>query len=322
MAKAALLLIAGLMLLEPAVARSQGYPARPIRFIVPIAAGSGPDLTARLLAPDLARQMGQQVVVDNRPGASSVIGMELVARSAPDGYTIGYGPATILAVVPSLLGKMPYDTDRDLQMVVHLGDTPNLLVVSTSLPVKSVRELIDYAKANPGKLSYGSPGIGTSQHLSGELFKKMTGTQIVHVPYKGVQEAITDVIGARVQLAFPNVAPVLPHVKAGRVRGLAVTSPKRSVVIPELPTIAEAGVPGYELTTWAGVVVPAGVPKAIVARLNAEFNKALAGPAFREKYLAQGNEPVGGTVDDFARFVKKERVKWASFIKDAEIKPE
>src|SRR5262249_35852535 len=159
------------------------------------------------------------------------------------------------------------------------------------------------------------PGSGTSQHLSGELFKKMTGTQIVHVPYKGVQEALTDVIAARVQLAFPNVAPVLPHVKAGRVRGLAVTSRARSAVVPDVPTIAEAGVPGYELTTWAGIVVPAGVPKAIVARLNAEFNKALSAPAFQEKYLAQGNEPVGGTPEQFTQFVKKERVKWANFIR-------
>src|SRR5262249_14111686 len=285
MIRLAFLFVAAPVLLAPGATCSQAYPSKPIRFIVPIAAGSGPDLTARMLAPDLAKQLGQQVIVDNRPGASSVIGMEMVARSAPDGYTIGYGPATILAVVPSLFGKMPYDTDKDLQMVIELGYTPNLLVTNLSFPVKSVRELIDYAKTNPGKLSYGSPGSGTSQHLSGELFKRMTGTQIVHVPYKGVAQVITDVIAAQVQLAFPNVAPVLPHVKAGRVRALAVTSAARSAVVPDLPTIAESGVPRYELTTWAGVVVPAGVPRAVVARLNAEFNKALVSPAFREKYL-------------------------------------
>jgi tripartite-type tricarboxylate transporter receptor subunit TctC len=298
------------------------YPVRPIRFIVPIAAGSGPDINARLLASELGKQMGQQVVVDNRPGASSVIGMEMIVRAAPDGYTIGYGNATVLAVVRNLQAQLPYDTDKDLQMVVQLGFTPNLLAVMVSLPVKSVQELIDYAKLNPGKLSYGSPGNGTSQHLSGEVFKRMTGTQMVHVPYKGVQQAITDVIGGQVQLVFPNVSVILPHVKAGRVRGLGVTSLTRSSAIPELPTISEAGVPGFEVTTWSGIVVPAGVPKAIVARLNAEFNKALALPALKEKFAANGYEPVGGTSEQFTALVKKEVVKWAKVIKDANIKPD
>lgn len=303
-------------------AAAADYPVRPIRFIVPIAAGSGPDINARLLASELGKQMGQQVVVDNRPGASSVIGTEIIVRAAPDGYTIGYGNATVLAVIRNLVAKLPYDSDKDLQMVVQLGFTPNLLAVTLSLPVKSVQELIDYAKINPGKLSYGSPGNGTSQHLTAELFKRMTDTQMVHVPYKGVQQAITDVIGGQVQLVFANVSPILPHVKAGRVRGLGVSSLTRLPAIPDLPTISEASVPGFEVTTWSGIVVPAGVPKAIVARLNAEINKALAFPALTEKFAANGYEPVGGTSEQFTALVKKEVVKWAKVIKDANIKPD
>jgi tripartite-type tricarboxylate transporter receptor subunit TctC len=298
------------------------YPARPIRFIVPVAAGSGPDINARLLAPELGKQMGQQVVVDNRPGASSVIGTEMIVRAAPDGYTIGYAAGTVLALNRSLMAKLPYDPDKDLQMVVQLGFQPNLLAVTPSLPVKSVQELIDYAKNNPGKLSYGSPGNGTSQHLTAELFKLMTATQIVHVPYKGVQQAITDMIGGQVQLAFPNVSPILPHIKAGRVRGLGVTSLTRSPAIPELPTIAEAGVPGFEVVAWAGVVVPSGVPKTIIAKLNAEINKAIALPTLKEKFAANGYVLVGGTPEQFAEHVRKEVVKWAKIIKDANIKPD
>jgi len=239
------LLVAFSAALTVTTATAAEYPARPIRFIVPIAAGSAPDINSRLLASELGKQMGQQVIVDNRPGASSVIGMEMVVRAAPDGYTIGYGNATVLAFIRNLLAKLPYDSDKDLQMVVQVGFTSNLLAVTLSLPVKSVQELIDYAKINPGKLLYGSPGSGTSQHLTAELFKRMTSTQMVHVPYKGVQQAITDVIGGQVQLVFPNTPVILPYVKSGRVRGLGVTSLTRSSAIPELPTISEEGVPGF-----------------------------------------------------------------------------
>jgi len=290
------------------------YPARPIRFIVPYGAGSGPDMTARLFVADVSKQMGQQIVVDNRPGASGSIGTEMIVRAAPDGYTIGFGGISTFAINPSVLAKLPYDPDRDLLKVVQTYFNPGLLAVTLSLPIHSVTELIDYAKNNPGKLSFGSSGNGTSSHLSGELLKLMTGTQMVHVPYKTPEQGITDTIGGRLPLMFNNIGPMLPHVKEGRIRGLGVTSLKRSPAIPELPAIAEA-VPGFEVTVWGGVVVPVGVPKPIVARLNAEINKALVLPALKEKYAAIGYELVGGTPEQFDAFVKKEIAKWADVVK-------
>ena len=303
-----------------ATAMAAEYPARPIRFIVPTAPGGAPDMNARLIATELARQIGQQVVVDNRPGASGVIGMEMIGRSAPDGYTIGYGTNTGLVANRSVIAKLPYDPDKDFHMVVQLLVGLNVLVVTPSLPVKTVQELIDYAKKNPGKLTFGSAGNGTSNHVAGELFKLLTGTQIVHVPYKGSSQADTDLIAGRVQLIFENVGPILPHINAGRVRALGVTSLKRSSILPDVPTISEAGVPGYELTTFAGIIVPVGVPKAIVARLNAEINKAIALPGMKDKYAAIGYELVGGTSEQFEALVKKEIVKWADVVKRAGVK--
>jgi len=291
------------------------FPVRPIRFIVASGPGSASDINARLLATQLTSQMGQQVVVDNRPGAATIIGTEMIARAAPDGYTVGYGTNTSLATNRFMLSKLPYDPDRDLQMVVQLLFGYNALVVTPSLPINSVPDLIDYAKNRPGKLSFASTGNGTSPHLSGELFKVMTGTQILHVPYKASQGAITDVIAGRVQIMFENIAAILPHIRAARVRALGVTSAKRSPVIPELPTISEAGVPGFEMHTFTGIIVPAGVPKAIINSLNAEINKALKLPATTEKYAAIGYELVGGTSEQFTEQVKKEVAKWADVIK-------
>ena len=290
------------------------YPVRPIRFIVPYGAGSGPDLTARLFVPEFAKQMGQQVVVDNRPGASGSIGTEMIAKASPDGYIIGFGGISTFAINPSVLAKLPYDPDKDLLKVVQTYFNPGVLAVTLSLAVNSVKDLIDYAKINPGKLSFGSSGNGTSSHLSGELLKLMTGTQMVHVPYKTPEQGIADTIGGRLPLMFNNIGPMLPHVKAGRIRGLGVTGLKRSPAIPELPAIAEA-IPGFDVTVWGGVVVPAGVPRTIVTRLNAEINKALASPTLKEKYAAIGYELVGGTPQQFDAFVKKEIVKWADVVK-------
>jgi tripartite-type tricarboxylate transporter receptor subunit TctC len=291
------------------------YPDRPIRFIVPSAPGGTPDIISRVLAAELNKQMGQSVVVDNRPGANGVIGMQLIAKAAPDGYTIGYAPVSALAINPGLHATLPYDADKELQMVAQLVFGLHILTVTPSLPVKSVQELIDYAKNNPGKLSYGSSGNGSSQHIGMEMFKLMTDTQMVHVPYKAIQQAITEVIGGQIHVVFDNLASMLPHVRAGRVRAIGVTSLKRSPAIPELPTISEAGVPGFEVTTWSGVVMPAGVPKAIVARLNAEINKALTSLTVKEQLAGNGYELVGGTPEQFAELVKKETVKWADIIK-------
>jgi len=290
------------------------YPVRPIRFIVPYGGGSGPDITARLFATELSKQIGQQIVVDNRPGASGSIGTEMIARAAPDGYTIGFGGISTFAINPSVLARLPYDPDKDLLKVVQTYFNPGVLAVSLSLPVNSMQDLINYGKSNPGKLSFGSSGNGTSSHLSGELLNIMTGTQMVHVPYKTPEQGITDTIGGRLPVMFNNIGPMLPHVKAGRIRGLGVTGLKRSPAIPELPAIAET-VPGFEVIVWGGVVLPAGAPKAIVTRLNAEINKVLALPALKEKYATIGYELVGGTPQQFDAFVKSEIAKWADVVR-------
>jgi len=295
------------------------YPERPIRFIVPGAAGGAPDINVRIIVAEVARQMGQQFVVDNRPGAGGSIGTEIIAKASPDGYTIGTGNIATLAINRSVLTNLPYDPDK-LQPVVQWTYVPNLLAVTLSLPVKSVQELIDHARKNPGKLLFATPGIAGSLHMSGELFKLMTRTQIVHVPFKAAVMAHADLTAGRVHLMFDNIPSVGPHVKAGRLRGLAVTTAKRVPAYSELPTVAEAGVPGFEVTAWGGVIMPNGVPKAIVARLNAEVNKALALPHVREKLTSLGSEVVGGTPEAFAEHIRRETAKWADVVTRAGIK--
>jgi tripartite-type tricarboxylate transporter receptor subunit TctC len=291
------------------------YPERPIRLIISSAAGGSPDVVTRILAAELVKQMGQQIVIDNRPGGAQTIGTEMVVRATPDGYTVGYANVVTLAINKALLPKQPYDPDTDLVLVGQFLSTYNMLAVTNSLPVKSVKELVDYAKKNPGKLLNASGGNGTTGHLGGELFKIMTGTQIVHVPYKGSPQGISDLIGGQVQLMFDNLTSISPHVKSGKVRGLGVSNRQRSPVFPEIPTIAEAGVPGYETTAWGGLVVPVGTPQPFVLKLNAEVNRALQSPALRERYAAIDAEPVGGTAAEFAAFVRKETVKWADVVK-------
>ncbi len=297
------------------------YPERPIRMIVPSAAGGQPDTNSRMIALELGKQLGQQIVVDNRPGASSSIGFEAVARAQPDGYTIGYG-AFPLATNQSLLARVPYDINRDFRMVILTNISPNIIAITPALSVNSVSELVAYAKRNPDQLLFGSAGSGGSMHLSIELFKLMTGTRMVHVPYKGMQQVITEVIGGRLQLTADNVTSVLPHVTAGRLRALGVTGPRRIPLAPDIPTVAEAGVAGYEITAWGGYMAPAGTPDAIVARLNAELNKIISSPVIRERWVALGIEPVGGTPERFAEHVKTETAKWTDVIKRAGIKGE
>lgn len=308
-------------LLAPTSAAAQAYPNRPVRFIVPSAAGGSPDINSRELANELTKQMGQQVVVENRPGASGIIGYELLKLATPDGYTFGY-ISNFIATNPNLHTKLPYDFFRDFRPVIHYFLGINVLTVSPALPVRSVKELIEHARANPGKLKFGSSGIGATPHLSMELFKTMTGTSMIHVPYKGTQMAVTDLISGQIDIQCDNLASMLPHVRAGRIRGLAVTALKRSAAIPELPTIDEAGVPGFELSGWSGMAVPAGVPREIVQRLNAEINKALQSPAVLKGMAARGGTPVGGTPEQFGEHVRKETERIGKLVKAIGIKPQ
>lgn len=313
-----LTLIAALLGFASATALAQ-YPSKPIRFIVPWGAGSGPDVSSRIIAAELSTRLGQQIVIDNRPGAGGTIGMAIIARAAPDGYTIG--PGNIGQTISySVIPNIPYDLNKDFQSIGQTLVSANVLAVRLSLPVRSVQELIAYAKSNPGKLLYGSPGNGSSLHVGMELFKLMTGTQMVHVPFRDAQQAIIGLVGGQVDLQFENLGAIVPHVKAGRVRGLAVTGPKRSPAVPELPTVAEAGVTGFEVITWAGVVGPSGISKDIVVKLNAEINNALMSPALKERFAGLGLEPVGGTPEQFDALIKKEAVKWADVVKRAGVR--
>ena len=315
----ALRLSLAIFVFATASAFGQTFPTKPLRIITSAPGGTS-DFTSRLIARGLTESLGQQVVVDNRAGASGSIGTDMIAKAPADGYTIGPGNIQTLAINRILL-KLPYDPDKDLRKIVYAYSTPNVLAVNLALPVRSVKDLVEHARANPGKLLHAGV-VASSNHLSSELFKLMTGTQMSFVPYKGAQQAITEMIGGQVQLMLENIAALLPHVKAGRVRGLAVTSAARSRAAPELPTIDESGIAGFEMTAWSGVIAPAGVPAAVVARLNTEFNKALALPAVREKLIAMGLEATGGTPEQFEQHVKREVAKWADVVKRSGIKLE
>ena len=283
--------------------------------MVPQAAGSSTDTLARLLAVDLTRELGQQIVVDNRPGGALTIGIDLVAKAAPDGYVIGMGPIGALAITRHMVKKLPYDIERDLQPIALLTSGHLLLAVSPSLPVKSVPELIAHAKANPGKLLNASSSNGSPGHVGGELFKAMTDTKIQHVPYKGGAMAINDLIAGHVQLMFESLNSIASFARSGRVRPLAVSGARRSPGFPDLPTIAEAGVPGYEAGTWSGVIGPARLPQPIIDKLNAAINRAISSPAFKEKFSQIGDEAAGGTPEEFAAVIRKDSAKWAEVIR-------
>ncbi len=312
-------LLASLVLSLPAAAHA-AWPEKPIRFIVPSAPGGSPDILMRVMTNELSKQMGVSFVVDNKPGASFTIGTAEIARSAPDGYTLGYGNIVSLSVAQSLLDKMPYSVEKDLTLVSNTIRVFNLLAVNNDLPVKTVPELVAYAKKNPGRLAMASGGNGTTGHLGGELFKTMTGTFILHVPYRGSPQGINDLISSNAQMMFDNISSIGPHAKSGRVRGIAVSGPRRSPVFPDLPTVAEAGVPGYETVAWGGVIGPAGLPREVMTRLAAEIRKALAAPALVERYKALDTEIDGGTPEEFAALVRRETPKWAGVIKRANVK--
>ncbi len=296
---------------------AQAYPVKPIRLVVPFPPGGATDILARAVAQKLTDAWGQSVIVDNRPGAGGNIGSELVAKAAPDGYTLEMGTVGTHAINASLYSKMPYDHVRDFAPVILVAGVPNVLVVNPGLPVNSVQELIAYAKANPGKLNFASSGSGTSIHLAGELFKVMAGVQMTHVPYKGSSPALQDLLGGQVQLMFDNLPPSLPHIKAGKLRALGVTSATRAPALPDVPTIAESGLPGFEASSWFGVLAPAGTPPAIIAKLNAEIAKWLDTPEAKEKMLALGANAAGGTPEDFAKHIAAETAKWAKVVKES-----
>jgi tripartite-type tricarboxylate transporter receptor subunit TctC len=298
----------------------QQYPARPIRMIIGFPPGGGTDIVGRIVGQKLSEALGQQILPDNRGGAGGLIGAEQAARAAPDGYTVMMAHIAAISILPSLISKLPYDPQKDFAPISLVAIGPNLLVVHPSLPARSVKELVALAKARPGQLQYASPGAGTVQHLAGELFKLQAKVDMLHVPYKGSGQSIVDLIAGHVHLDFDSVPPVLPHVRSGRLRALAVTSEKRFSILPDIPTVTEGGVPGFDMSTWWGLVAPAAVSKDIIARLQAETVKVLRQPDVKEKIAFAGADTVGNTAEEFAAFIRAERAKYARIVKDANIK--
>ncbi len=292
----------------------QPYPSKPIRLVVGFTPGGGVDINARLLGPKLTEYLGQQIIVDNGPGAGTNIANEYVAKSPPDGYTLLINTAAV-AINMALYKKLPFDTLRDFAPISVFSQSPNILVVHSSVPVKSAKELVALAKAKPGALNFSSAGSGTTQHLAGELFKLRSGVNIVHVPYKGSAPSLTALIGGEVSLTFANIPAIYQHVKSGRLRPLASAGPKRSELMPEVPTMAEAGVKGVEVVVWYGVLAPAATPRDIVNTLAASIKKAAAAPDVKQKLVDQGAEPVGSTPDEFAKLLREEVAKWAEVVK-------
>ncbi len=307
----------GLLALTPLAAQAQAFPTKAITIIVPFSAGGTTDILARVLGQFISKDLGQPVIIDNRAGAGGNIGTQLVARAAPDGYTILMGTVGTHAINQSLYPKLAFDPIKDFAPLTRVALVPNLLVANPAQPFKTVKELMAYAKANPGKVTFGSSGSGTSIHLSGELFKQMAGVDIQHVAYKGSAPAVNDLLGNHIAIMFDNMPSAIGHVKAGKLRPLAVTTAQRSPALPDVPTIAEAGVPGYEATSWFGLLAPAKTPAPVVARLNAVILKALADPDVKKKLLEQGAEPAGETPAQFAAFIGSETVKWGKIVKQS-----
>jgi tripartite-type tricarboxylate transporter receptor subunit TctC len=300
-------------------AAAQQYPSKPVRFVVPFVAGGPTDIQGRLLGEKLTQRLGQQFIIDNRGGANGNIGMELTAKSPPDGYTIVIATVGTWAVNPSLYKQMPFDVVKDFAPVIQVSTSPGVLVVHPSVPVRSVKELIALARAKPGKLDYGSSGVGGFGHISGALFSLMTKTEMVHIPYKSSAPALTDLIAGQIQVLFNNAISTVPFIKSGQVRALAVTSLKRMPALPELPSIDEAGVKGYDNSSWSAVAAPAGTPKEIIAKLNGELNQILKLPDIQEKQAAVGAVIIGGTPEQFGEYLKAEIAKFARVVKEAKI---
>jgi tripartite-type tricarboxylate transporter receptor subunit TctC len=311
---------AAAMLLAACSVHAQGYPTKPIRFVVPFAPGGGADLVARTAGLKITEALGQPVVIDNRTGAAGSIGADIVAKSPADGHTLLLGSSGPLAINPSLYSKLPYDAARDFAPVSIATIMPFLLVVHPTLPVQNVKELVALARSRPNQLNYASPGAGSTTHLANELLKSMTGMKIVHVPYKGVAPAAVDLISGQVQMMAGDLSSLIPHVKSNRMRALAVTGAKRSHLLPQLPTVAESGITGYEASGWFGVLVPAATPAPVVERLNAAIVKGLAAPDARDRLNAFGGEAGGSTPEQFAAHIRGEAAKWGKLIKSLGLK--
>jgi tripartite-type tricarboxylate transporter receptor subunit TctC len=300
---------------------AQNYPNRVIRLVVPSSPGGGTDIIGRIMAQKLSEQLGQQVVVENRAGAGTIIGNDAVAKAAPDGYTLLMGLST-LAINPSMYAKLPYDALRDFAPISQAVSAPNILTVHPSVPAKTVKEFIVLAKAKPGSITFGSAGMGTSPHLSGELFKTLAKIDIVHVPFKGSGQSIISQLAGEIAANFPSVPTALPYIKADRLRGLGVTTSKRTQALPDVPSIAQAGVPGYEATQWFGLLAPSATPRAIIERLHQETARALRSPEVKERIVGEGMEVVASTPEEFAAYIKSETEKWTKVIRSAGIKPQ
>ena len=308
--------IAGLALaLLATLAQAQAWPSKPVKWVVPFAPGGTTDILARTVGEKLALALGQPVVIENKPGAGGGVGAEFTAKAAPDGYTIMGGTISTHAINASLYAKLPYDPVKDFVAITLIARVPNMLVINPSVPATNVKELIALLKANPNKYSFASSGNGTSQHLSGELFKAMAGVEMQHIPYKGSPPALQDVLGGQVTMTFDNITTAWPLAKAGKLRALAVTTATRSAIAPDVPTLAESGLPGFEVGSWQGVFAPAGTPPDVVKRLNAEIVKILSMPDVKEKLIGLGAEPVGNSAEEFSAMVKAEVVKWADVVK-------
>jgi tripartite-type tricarboxylate transporter receptor subunit TctC len=310
-----------MLLFAAGTAAAQTYPARPVRIVVPSSIGGGTDIVARVIAHKLSEAMGQQFVVENRPGASTMIGGEVVARAAPDGYTLLMGIST-LAINPAMFRKVPYDAQRDFVPITQAVFLPNILIVHPSLPVRTVKELIAFAKARPGALNFASAGTGTNPHLSMELFRVMARLDIVHIAYKGSAPGVTDLLSGHVSLMTPNILTAMPHVRSGRLRALGVTSARRASGAPDIPTMAQAGLPGYEAVQWYGLLAPRGTSASIASGLNAAATRSLRLPEVRQRLAGDGAEVVASTPEEFGAFIRAETAKWAKVVKDAGIAPD
>jgi tripartite-type tricarboxylate transporter receptor subunit TctC len=305
----------------PALAAAQSWPSKPVKIIVPFPAGGPTDVLTRALAEKLSTAWGQAVVVDNKPGAGGSIGADFVAKSAPDGYTLVMATSSTHSIGP-YLGKVAYDPQKDFTPIVYVGKATNILVVSPTLNIHTLRELIDYAKRNPGKVNYATSGVGSISHLTSEMFASMAGVKIVHVPYKGTQLSMPDLMSGQVSMLFDSVLTAKPHIDAKRLIGLAVSSKERSALVPDMPTMSESGLAGFDSWTWFGIFGPAGTPQAVVDRVNAEMNRIVSDPAIRERFAQLGFETAGGKPADFAAVVQSEARKWSQVIRDAHVKPE